>query len=208
MRRPLVLGLIGALLVLAVWWFLIFAPKQSDLADTRDDLELAQNEQQTLTLEKARLLKEQERIPAYQAALDQLAQAIPAQPDGAGLIEALNQMAQEAGLALTVVAPRPPAPPNVPGAQPANENPDYYEIGFSLSVEGPYFQALDFIARLEEMPRLVRIEQIEVTPQPDSASGMTQLAIVVEATAFSLTPLPGPPPTATTTTVPPTTAPS
>jgi len=206
MRRPLVLGLIGALLLAAVWWFLIFNPKQADLGEARDNLELAHNEEQTLTLEKARLQKEQERIPDYQAALTQLEQAIPPQPDGAGLIEVLNQMAKEAGLALSVVAPRPPAPPAAQPGQPAVENPDYYEIDFSLTVAGPYFQALDFVARLEEMPRLIRIERIEVTPQADSASGITQLSIILEATAFSLNPLPGPPTTTTTTTVPPTTA--
>ena len=184
MRRGLIFGLLGFLVITAAWWFLFMAPKSSEISDLDDEREAALTEQQTLETRRDALQALAAREGDFLLGLSEVQASIPASPDGAALIEDINRLAEESDVELLTFSPGLPTPSAIPGL---------VEIQIQLTFEAPYFKVLSFLFALEDLERLVRIDQIAVTSRVLD-DGTNLLSTSLTASAFSQSDLTGSPP--------------
>ncbi|MDQ3756458.1 MAG: type 4a pilus biogenesis protein PilO [Actinomycetota bacterium] len=190
-RRALLIGAAAALVVLLAWYFLLWGPRNDEIADARDRQDVAESQAQQLRSEIERLQAAQRDEPLRRAQLETLRAAIPDDPNLAQFILDTNDAATKAGIDFISIAPTPPA---VAAAQPAaattatttatttpgaDATPPA-EIKVALQVQGGYFQVLDFVNRLNDLSRLVVIDSVSV-----SADQAGRLSASLQARMFT-----------------------
>lgn len=160
-RRALLIGGIAALVVLVLWYLLLWSPRNHQLGAAKARTEAANLRITDLNGQLQRLKVAQAQQPLKLARLSGLRAAIPDQPQLAEFILDTNTAANQAGIDFLSVAPTPPGapPPGAPLGTPAS-------INIGLSITGGYFQVLDFMNRLDAMPRVVVIDTVSLTGNP------------------------------------------
>jgi Tfp pilus assembly protein PilO len=188
-RRAVIFGALAVIGIVALWWVFVFSPMGDDLDEARADLEAAERKGQTLAAERNQLQDLQDRSPEIEAQLATLSAAIPESPNQADFISGLNDIADESGITWQSVTMQEPTQ-TTPGEPPT--------IGVAISIEGGFFQALDYLNRLEDLDRLVVVDSVTVNSQdsgagggsatdPDSGltTGSGDLAVTLNARIFS-----------------------
>ena len=142
-RSQILLAGLGAVLLIALFYVLIFQPSREQLAVVEAEIATEQVMQQELTTEIARLRAVREQAPEAEA---QLVAAEAIVPRDAALPSALRQLqlaADESGLVLAAVTTSRPV-----------EFPDTADglssIAMNVQLEGGYFQVVDFLRRVED----------------------------------------------------------
>ena len=177
--RRIMLGAGAALVVLVLaWYMLLWGPQggRADDADARRDVAAGTNMQ--LEANVARLQAGQAALPGLQADLETLRTAVPDTPNLAQFILDANDAATASGVDFLAIAPTPPA-----------ENPDPSlppEIDLNISVNGGYFQVMDYLNRLNDLPRLVVVDTVALTPG-ETVTGTQSLAAGLTARMFTTT---------------------
>jgi Tfp pilus assembly protein PilO len=172
LKQYVVLAIVGCLVVLAAGWFLLVSPKRTQAADLRTQAaaEVTANAQLETQLQ---VLKAQAKdLPKQQARLAAVAAKIPSNPALPGLIRALTTASTSAGVELVSVTPSSPV--LVAGATPAaaatTAAPSATDAGqlaaipLTVNVVGGYFQAEQFVANLESLPRSMRVTNLKLNP--------------------------------------------
>jgi Tfp pilus assembly protein PilO len=172
MKRGMIIGLVaGALVVVLLWYFLLFAPTSSDLNDTRDEVAAAEGQTQELE-NTVRRLKELSRNSVQQEAeLATLRAAIPENPDLGSFILQANEIATTSGIDWLSISPSPPVANTTSGANST--------IAVSIQINGGFFQLLDYLNRLEDMDRLVIIDNVSVSAGGDEGGAETGEAAAI-----------------------------
>jgi Tfp pilus assembly protein PilO len=162
MKRGMIIAIAaGAVVLVLLWYFLLFAPTSSDLSETRDEVAEAQRQKQELE-NTVRRLKELSRNSVQQTAdLQALRAAIPELPDLGEFILQANEIASASGIDWLSISPSPP----VAGTRGPNST-----IALSIQVNGGFFELLDYLNRLEDLERLVIIDAVSVSTS-DSDTG-------------------------------------
>jgi type IV pilus assembly protein PilO len=151
-----VIGIAGAgiLGMIAIWYVMLFSPQGSALSAAHARLDTA-HQRQTELRAQLRALQTAKTAPStIQAQIDALKQAIPNTPDLAGFIDATNSAAAASGIQFLSLAPSQPA---------ASKGAAISELRLSMAVKGTYFQVVDFVNRLDSMPRLVVVDGLNLT---------------------------------------------
>lgn len=185
-RRAVLIAAAAAAVVLVGWYLLLFSPTKSDLDKAKKRTEAAKTQSQQLEAEIARLRSAQRSEPARRAQLEQLRTAIPDTPNLAQFILDVNDAAAKSGIDFVSIAPTEPkaATPTSSGGgvtpTPATTVPAGgttptttatvtgsgrapAEITVQLQIIGGYFQVLDFLNRLDRLPRLVVTDAINIS---------------------------------------------
>ncbi len=213
-RNVLIAGVVGTLIVILAWYFIIYSPIGDDLTSTQASVATEQSKEQSLQADLARLNSQQKSAPEQEALLRKFDQAIPKLPDLGEFIIQANNIADDAGIEFLSIAPSPPAA----GATSST-------IALNISVSGSFFQIENYLTRLEKLDRLVIIDGLNMTTGAANATdassgGDTSLSVTLTGRMFtravptsaSTTPGSTTPGSTTPTTVPggstPTTAPS
>ena len=160
-----------------IWNVALWGPRNSQLSKQRTRLDTANGEVQKLRTQLTRLQAAQRAEPVKRAKLERLRTAIPDDPGLGQFILDANDAANRAGINFVSIAPSPPAPASSPGgatqtagagaaAGGAGARPA--EVKLSMTISGGYSQVLDFINRLDALPRIVVIDGLNV-----AASGGT-----------------------------------
>ena len=172
--RELLLGMTAMVLVLTAGALLLVRPVREATAQARDDQRAAQRESQSLQ-DQVRAL---EALKAKEATLREQASTaaaeFPSTPGLPGLVDALQDMADKAGVELTSVSPSAP--------KTSSPHPQLAEILTQVTVDGGYFEIQDFLTRLENLvngtdanghvpPRSLLVNSVSI-----SASGGTSTA--------------------------------
>ena len=166
------LGAVGAgLLILIVWFLFLWGPQGNRLSDAHDRRDTAEQQNQALQAQLARLQAAQERVPELAARLEQLRVAVPEQPNLAQFILDANDAAERSGIDFISVSPSPPA---------AGESGPSV-IRTSINITGGYFQVLDFLNRLGSMPRIVIVDTVGISP----AGAQGDLTVTLAARMFT-----------------------
>lgn len=181
MRRGLLFGLLGFLLITAAWWFLFMASKSSEISEFNDERDAALLEQSTLEARRNELQALEAREGDFLLGISEVQASIPATPDGAALIEDINRIAEESDVELLTFSPALPVPSTIPGL---------VETQIQMTFEAPYFKVLSFLFALEDLQRLIRVDQIAITSQVQE-DGTNVLSTSITASAFSQTDLTG-----------------
>lgn len=176
-RRTALLAFGAALLLLVMWFFFLWGPQGGKLRDAEERRELAEGQNSALEVRLARLEDVQDRAPTLLAELDELRAAVPDEPDLAQFILDANEIASGAGVEFLSIAP------SVPAASEAGGPP---VITLSISVTGGYFEVLDYLTRLESIPRVVVVDSLNLTPG-GSDEGPLEIAVSLTARMFTQT---------------------
>lgn len=197
-RRTVFIAGAVAGLVLVMWYFLLWSPRKADLSKAKDQREKAEVLRSELTTRVQRLRAAQKDEPMKRAQVEALRTTIPDEPNLAAFILDTNDAASKSGIDFISVAPSEPtsaAPPAVAPAATATAAsvgtsaagtaeapataPLPAEIKLQLQITGGYFQVLDFLNRVNEMPRLVVTDGLNVT-----AGEKGKLTVAVSARMF------------------------
>ncbi len=193
-RRNMLIAGAAAGLILVLWYLLLWSPRKADLAEARDRREKAEVLRDELAIRVTRLRASQKDEPMKRAQVEALRTTIPDDPNLAAFILDTNDAASKAGIDFISIAPSEPAPgagvagaaagaaavntstaagaAPVAGALPA-------EVKLQLQITGGYFQVLDFLNRIGEMPRLVITDGLNV-----SSDEKAKLSVGVTARMF------------------------
>jgi Tfp pilus assembly protein PilO len=181
--RNVLIGLLVAILVVALWWFLFWRGTSTTVSDLELDLDLARQQQTELQTRVDSLRELERKKGEFDAAVTEISVSIPDDPSEAALLESIRTLARDSGLELTALTA------NVPVASADNEG--LYEIGLNVNVAGEYFRVLQFLFDIEDLDRLVRVDQIAVAARFETETSTNILTVNFGARAFSTSPLPG-----------------
>jgi Tfp pilus assembly protein PilO len=200
-RRVIIAAVIASVVVLLGWYFILWSPAKSDLTKAEDRTEAAEQQERSLEQAISRLRSAQRNEPLLRAQLETLRTAIPDVPNLAQFILDTNDAAARSGIDFISIAPsepraaagtpatttttragnttttrrdRPTTSTTVRAVAPA-------EIAIALQIQGGYFPVLDFLNRLDAMPRLVVIDSINVSV--DAAT--TRLSVALNTRMFT-----------------------
>jgi Tfp pilus assembly protein PilO len=189
-RRAVAIAFGAAIGLLALWFLLLWAPQGRSLDNAEKRHEAADAANTQLEVRLSRLKDAQKNTPELLAAKDALRRAVPDQPDLAQFILDANDAASTAGVDFLSISPAVPEA-GVNGQPPV--------VKLAITVTGSYFATLDYLQRLEELPRIVVIDTLGLTE--GSGTEVQSLSVSITARMFS-TSAPQVAPT-TTTTAPP-----
>ena len=192
----MLIGAAAALGVLVFWFIFLWSPQGSKISKAKERKVQAESEQQELQLRIARLKSLQQQEPQKRAQLESLRVAIPDEPNLAQFILDANTAANISGIQFLSISPSPPAaatgptgsaaaPAPSPATPAAGAKPAV--INLQMSVSGGYFQVVDFINRLNGLPRLVVIDSLGLTAGPagpQAAASTTGLNVSITARMF------------------------
>lgn len=159
-NRTLTIGALAAVLVIALWWFFVYSGLSSKASDVTDDIDAAQAEQTTLRNQLAELEAIEAQGPEIEAQLTQLQQKLPANPDLASFLDITTQIERDSQVSFVSVAPGDPTQAG-----------SVATIPLTIVVEGGYFEVLEYLRRIEELPRLVVVDGISLTAGGASEAG-------------------------------------
>ena len=164
MRRRMIFAvalLVGVVFV-GAFIFLIWLPKGKEISSANLQLASLQSEQASARAEVATLEAFKAQLPTAKAELARLTTAIPQYPQLADFILMVNQISNESGISFIAISPAQPAPqaPQVPSAA-ASSLPAAVSMG--IQIKGGYFQVLDFLNRLDNLPRLVVTSSVSLS---------------------------------------------
>lgn len=169
----------GAVLVVMIglWYVFGFRSQSNKIDSARATEESARTSNQQLELRISQLKAARKSTPKLTATLERLRRAVPEDPNLAEFLLQANGIAEESGVDWLNVAPLPPAVSETP-TLPA-------KIGLNITIEGGYFQVLDYLNRLAELPRIVVIDSLSLTPGEAEASGAPRMTAVLTGRMFS-----------------------
>ena len=178
MTRKTTLIAVGASLALLVAWFvLLWGPQGGKLSDAEDREEVAVAANAELELRRDRLVAAQADAPALQAKVESLRVAVPDSPELAQFILNANDAAAASGVDFLSISPTPPSASLDP-LLPA-------EVILSITVDGGYFQVLDYLNRVDDMERIVVVDTLALTPTGGEEAAPTGLSAALTARTFT-----------------------
>ena len=175
-RNRLIATVAAALLVLLLFYMFFIRPRKAELAEVRTQVEAeeALTVQLRATLNRLRALQEQ--APQLEAELAEIRELVPQRNQVPNFIFASQEAANEAGVELNILSPElPKTPPE--GAQLA-------EIRLQLAARGGYFAIQDFMRRLIDLDRALRIDIVTMSAAADAQSTDTIVSLDITARIF------------------------
>jgi len=181
-RRQVVIGAVAAIVIVALFFFLILSPKLNQISEARDELEVAEDRASSLRAQIENLEDIRRRAPETRARLARLRDLLPEDAELPSFIRLLQEAAIREGVELQSIAPSPPAP--------LVDSRGVHTIAVSSVVQASFSRMENFLARLERLDRVVEVTSITLTPIDDPLSDrvllsgtLTMRMYVVEANA-------------------------
>jgi Tfp pilus assembly protein PilO len=182
----------GVGLVLVLFWFLVlWGPQGSALSKAKKRSAAAVTERATLQDQLRRLQQAGRDQPLKQAQLETMRVAIPDDPNLAQFILDTNDAASRSGIDFLSISPTPPGTGGTSTAAPAAgaTGGGGSPIRISMSVTGGYFQVLDFVNRLDRLPRIVVVDSLVIGSGTGAAAGTGaapgQLQVAMQVRIFT-----------------------
>lgn len=182
-RRVLAIGAGAAAVIVLLWYFALWKPRANDLDNAKDRRARAEAAAAQLQTEIDRLRAEQRQEPLRRAQLERVRTLIPDDPNLAQFILDANDAAVRAGIDFISISPALPAAgtaTTAPGAPVAPAGAAPPEIKLALQINGGYFQVLDFVNRLDALPRLVVTDGLTL-----SADAAARISVSLTARMFT-----------------------
>ena len=200
-RSRIILAAVGVVVVSLLLYFFFVSPQRKELASVRLDIDNARILTTQLQVELQRLQELQANAPELEAELAKFRQFVPIRPELANFIFQVQQAANAAGLDFVSITPDLPKPPP--------EGAALAQVRSQIGATGGYFAIQDFLRRLYNLDRALRVDNFAINVQSTEPFGvrltMTSSVRVFydvpvdPALATTTAPLPGATPTPTTT---------
>ena len=182
-HKQVILGSVGLVLVMALMFFFLISPRKADLAEAKYDPDPRESETVVLQTELTRLEGLQKNAPQLQAALDQIRELVPDDDNVSNFVFQTQQEADKAGLEFVSITPQLPKPPP--------EGAPLAEVKIDIGAKGTYFSIQDFIRRLTELDRAVRIDGFSMNVVVEEGSEETMIELTAVARVFFEQPVGG-----------------
>ncbi len=158
-RNILILGLLGILIIVIGFYFLLLSPllgTLNDRANEREDkqAQLEQLQQQVNELEEVR-----RNSPEIERQLLELSKRVPTQPQIPTFVVQIEEIAGASGVTQLVVEPGDGAPPAGGG--------DYQVLPVTMQFNGTYDEMQDFLLRTRNLARLVTVTDVSYCREPE-----------------------------------------
>lgn len=182
-------GALVALLIVAISYLLVIAPKLGDASDTR--AQARDNDAQNLTLASRHgaLVRQQTGLPAMRTELAAALQALPATSALPEFTHEVTRAAAASGVTLSNISINGLTPVTSPSAAPAPTGStttpvaaaaptvSQYQVGVTLSTSGPTPNQLAFVKAVENGSRRALVTSTSFTGNGSKASLTSQLTI-------------------------------
>lgn len=157
-RNILILGILGIVIIVIGFYFLLLSPLLQSLnqqAQAREDkqAQLEEVQQQVNELEEVR-----SKSPEIERQLLELSKRIPTQPQIPTLVVQVEEIADASGVTQLSVDPEPPTAPAGGG--------DYQVVPVTMQFDGTYDQMQDFLLRTRNLTRLVTVTELRYCRNP------------------------------------------
>jgi Tfp pilus assembly protein PilO len=144
-RSHLILASLVAVLVVALSWFFLFAPRNAEIEEIRAETERLDAQASELAAQVEELRQVRENAPVLEAELAAAQAVLPRESALPSTLRQLQLAADEAGVTLSAVAPSRPQPVTIESGEAG-----LAKINLVVDVKGRYFQMVDFLRRLED----------------------------------------------------------
>ncbi len=175
-RARLILAVVAALAVCVAFYFLFVRSRQGELAEVRVQID----EEQARTVELEATLSRLEGLQANAARLEarlaEIRELVPPDDDVANFMFQVQDEANRAGVSFVEITPELPKPPPE-GAQVA-------EVRAVIGAEGDYFALQDFLRRLYELDRALRIDNLAITSEESEETEALTVTLTATARIF------------------------
>ena len=178
-RTRLIIVGVAALLVSLLFYFFFIKSRQAELSDVRAEVSAAEAETSALQADVQRLEGLEENAPQLEAELQRFRQFVPEQHEVPNFIFQVQEAADESGVDFVQITPELPRPPaEAAGATIA-------QVRVTIGAGGGYFAVQDFMRRLYELDRALRIDtmQLGAGPEGGAETGQATDALTVSMTA-------------------------
>jgi type IV pilus assembly protein PilO len=128
--------------------------------------------QKEAELEKKRIL---EATAAFRKNLAPQESLLLTEADAAPLLEALDALAEEAGLAIASIAPMKPEKKGF-----------YVKVPVEIRSRSTYHALARFVSRVESAPRFFKLDRIRAEEVPVSAEGADTVEVTLVISAFAI----------------------
>ena len=182
-RAPIIAGAV-VLLVALLAVFLLVLPKMSEVGETEDQLQEAQDQEINLAAQLNALEDAQAAAPETELEIAAIDAQVPQTADLPRLFRQLQGAADRAAVDFFSFTPGTPVP-NLTGS--------YSTIASQITVSGGYFAIDEFLFLLETLQRAAKVTSLAVTPSAGTTTSTStlQLQITVEFYTTDLSAGPG-----------------
>jgi Tfp pilus assembly protein PilO len=182
LRRPkILLSIVGAVLILAIWALAFFLPQGSKISSLQAQEATLQKKVQIGDATVARLRHTFQHSAQITTMRKQLYSAVPATTDAYNYVQALSAVAASSKVHLTSVSIA--AGPG--GNRASSGSTTITELPVSMSVTGTYDQILTLITQIFKLPRLTDIDSVNISGGGPDTSRSTTLTAQLSIIAFS-----------------------
>jgi Tfp pilus assembly protein PilO len=158
-RIALATGLVVAL-VAVLWWFALWRPQTARLDSARHATVAADSAQAGLLAQINALQAVDRQVPALEKALRTLQLELPSSPELDTTIRQIYAAAQSAKVAWQSLTPQLQSGDD--SADPSATPSGVSSVALSISVQGPYGSIMDFIRNLDQLPRLMVVNSLNL----------------------------------------------
>jgi type IV pilus assembly protein PilO len=163
---------VAVILMVALYYSFLFAPKADEVAKLADSVEIARNEKTVKTQKAANLSRLRQDLQRLDAELKKAIAQLPEKKEIPELLSSISSKAQRSGLDVLLFRPR------------AESYQEFYaEVPVDITVKGNFHNTVSFFDEVGRMDRLVNIDNIGFK-NPTVSGDSVVLETTSVATAF------------------------
>lgn len=163
---------VAVILMVALYYSFLFAPKADEVAKLADSVEIARNEKTVKTQKAANLSRLRQDLQRLDAELKKAIAQLPEKKEIPELLSSISSKAQQSGLDVLLFRPR------------AESYQEFYaEVPVDITVKGNFHNTVSFFDEVGRMDRLVNIDNIGFK-NPTVSGDSVVLETTSVATAF------------------------
>jgi type IV pilus assembly protein PilO len=163
---------VTVILMVALYYSFLFAPKADEIAKLADSVEIAHNEKTVKTQKAANLSRLRQDLQRLDAELKKAIAQLPEKREIPELLSSISSKAQQSGLDVLLFRPR------------AESYQEFYaEVPVDITVKGNFHNTVSFFDEVGRMDRLVNIDNIGFK-NPTVSGDNVVLETTSVATAF------------------------
>jgi len=163
---------VTVILMVALYYSFLFAPKSDEIAKLADSVEIARNEKTVKTQKAANLSRLRQDLQRLDAELKKAIAQLPEKREIPELLSSISSKAQQSGLDVVLFRPR------------AESYQEFYaEVPVDITVKGNFHNTVSFFDEVARMDRLVNLDNIGFK-NPTVSGDNVVLETTSVATAF------------------------
>jgi Tfp pilus assembly protein PilO len=156
-RTRIIIVAVAAVLVSLIFYMFFIRSRQSELSDVKAQVDAAESETATLQIELQQLQQLQENAPELEAELQRIRQFVPTDHEVPNFIFQVQEEADESGVDFVQITPELP---KSPAEDPTGTT--LAQVRVTIGASGGYFAVQDFMRRLYELDRALRIDTMTI----------------------------------------------